>query len=211
MKTEIKSGSFVHVVATINKTAGDGKIMYVNPSVSTVASDAATDKDVELVAYDDNGKEVYREPVVVRRSSAEPDRPNDVGLNSGGPAPRGRHEVGKPPAQGSGDQPVRSRGGASRAGRRRCLGTGACRSRGSQPTAIEDRPARRLAARRRRDLLGSGQAGQQVDVGHDRGRVVPLLRLTSIAISSLAPNAPRCACCGRPDSTKKSSRKVRST
>jgi len=80
MKTEIKSGSFVHVVATINKTAGDGKIMYVNPSVSTVASDAVTDKDVELVAYDGNGKEVYREPVVVRHSSAEPDRPNDVGL-----------------------------------------------------------------------------------------------------------------------------------
>ncbi|XUJ33037.1 hypothetical protein ACQ5SK_33500 [Bradyrhizobium japonicum] len=48
MKTEIKTGSFVHVVATINKTAGDGKIMYVNPSVSTIASDAATDKDVEL-------------------------------------------------------------------------------------------------------------------------------------------------------------------
>ncbi|AMA60174.1 hypothetical protein [Bradyrhizobium sp. CCGE-LA001] len=80
MKTEIKTGSFVHVVATINKTAGDGKIMYVNPSVSTVASDAATDKDVELVAYDTNGKEVYRNPVVVRRSSAEPDRPNEVGL-----------------------------------------------------------------------------------------------------------------------------------
>ncbi|MEY9590854.1 hypothetical protein ABIA06_003145 [Bradyrhizobium yuanmingense] len=80
MKTEIKSGSFVHVVATINKTAGDGKIMYVNPSVSTVASDAATDDEVELVAYDANGKEVYRNPVVVRRSSAEPDRPNDVGL-----------------------------------------------------------------------------------------------------------------------------------
>ena len=80
MKTEIKTGSFVHVVATINKTAGDGKIMYVNPSVSTIASDAATDKDVELVAYDGTGKEVYREPVVIRRSSAEPDRPNEVGL-----------------------------------------------------------------------------------------------------------------------------------
>ena len=56
--------------------------MYVNPSVSTVASDAVTDKDVELAAYDEKGKEVYREPVVVRRSSDEPDRPNDVGLNS---------------------------------------------------------------------------------------------------------------------------------
>lgn len=54
--------------------------MYVNPSVSTIASDAATDKDVELVAYDGTGKEVYREPVVIRRSSAEPDRPNEVGL-----------------------------------------------------------------------------------------------------------------------------------
>lgn len=80
MKTEIKTGSFVHVVATINKTSGDGKIMYVNPSVSTVVSDAATDKDVELAAFDSNGKEVHREQVVVRRSSNEPDRPNDVGL-----------------------------------------------------------------------------------------------------------------------------------
>ena len=80
MKSEIKTGSFVHVVATINKTSGDGKIMYVNPSVSTIASDAVTDKDVELAAYDKNGNEVYREAVVVRRSSSEPDRPNDVGL-----------------------------------------------------------------------------------------------------------------------------------
>ena len=40
MKSEIKTGSFVHVVATINKTDGDGKIMYVNPSVSTIASAA---------------------------------------------------------------------------------------------------------------------------------------------------------------------------
>jgi len=80
MESKIKTGSFVHVVATINKTSGDGKIMYVNPSVSTIASDAITDKDVELAAYDSNGKEVYREPVVVRRSSDEPDRSNDVGL-----------------------------------------------------------------------------------------------------------------------------------
>jgi hypothetical protein len=64
MKTEIKTGSFVHVVATINKTSGDGKIMYVNPSVSTIASDAVTDKDVELAAYDHNGNEIIREPVV---------------------------------------------------------------------------------------------------------------------------------------------------
>ena len=41
---------------------------------------AVTDKDVELAAYNSNGKEIYREPVVVRRSSNEPDRPNDVGL-----------------------------------------------------------------------------------------------------------------------------------
>jgi hypothetical protein len=80
MKSEIQTGSFVHVVATINKTSGDGKIMYVNPSASTIASDAVTDKDVELAAYDSNGKEIYREPVVVRRSSNEPNRPNDVGL-----------------------------------------------------------------------------------------------------------------------------------
>src|SRR5215213_8861079 len=37
-------------------------------------------KDVELAAYDDGGNEIHREQVVVRRSSAEPDRPNDVGL-----------------------------------------------------------------------------------------------------------------------------------
>lgn len=80
MKAEIQTGSFVHVVATVNKTAGDGKIMYVNPSDSTIASDAAPDKDVELAAYDSNEKEIYREPVVVRRSSDEPDRPHDVGL-----------------------------------------------------------------------------------------------------------------------------------
>jgi hypothetical protein len=80
MTAEIKTGSFVHIVATINKTQGNGKIMYVNPSASTIVSDAVTDNDVELAAYDDNGKELFREPVVVRRSSNEPDRPNDVGL-----------------------------------------------------------------------------------------------------------------------------------
>src|ERR1700741_3790577 len=80
MASEIKTGSFVHVVATINTVKGDGRIMYVNPSVSPIASDPATDKDVELAAYDSNGKEIFREPVVVRRSSQEPNRSNDVGL-----------------------------------------------------------------------------------------------------------------------------------
>src|SRR5262249_13110415 len=80
MKTELKPGSFVHVVATVNKIKGDGSIKYVNPSTSTIASDAATDKDVELAAYDSTGKEIFREPVIVRRSSNEPDRPSDVGL-----------------------------------------------------------------------------------------------------------------------------------
>ncbi len=80
MKAEIKTGAFVHVVATVNNTAGSGKIMYVNPSDSTIASDAAPDKDVELAVYDGNEKEIYRAPVVVRRSSDEPDRPNNVGL-----------------------------------------------------------------------------------------------------------------------------------
>jgi hypothetical protein len=80
MKVEVKDGSFVHVVATINKTSGKGEIKYVNPSTSTIASDAPTDKDVVLAAYDSNEREIYREPVVVRRSSNEPDRPNDVGL-----------------------------------------------------------------------------------------------------------------------------------
>jgi hypothetical protein len=166
MKTETKTGSFVHIVATINKTAGDGKIMYVNPSVSTVASDAATDKDAELVAYDDDGKEVYRVPVVVRRSSAEPDRPNDVGLIQADlPRVAGMksvslelkgHEISRYEA---GAVPPGPAAGAALAWRS-CV---------SQSAALEDRPARRRAARRWRDLLGPGQAGQPVDVGHDRG------------------------------------------
>ena len=168
MKSEIKTGSFVHVVATINKTGGDGKIMYVNPSVSTIASDAVADKDVELAAYDSNGTKIYREPVVVRRSSNEPDRPNDVGLIQA--------DLPRTPDMKSvclllkGQEISRYDGGSKApwSGGENAR-TGARRECRRQSAAAQDRRTRGTAAGRRRDLLCPGQAGQQGDMGHDCG------------------------------------------
>ncbi|MEO8372124.1 MAG: hypothetical protein ABI806_23265 [Candidatus Solibacter sp.] len=76
----IQSGDFVHVVATVNMKTGDGKILYVNPSTSTVQSDAAREANVELVAEDAAGQPLHREAVVVRRSSGDGGDRGDVGL-----------------------------------------------------------------------------------------------------------------------------------
>jgi hypothetical protein len=80
MTSGIKTGSYVHVVATINMKTGDGKILYVNPANSTIVSDAAPEPQVELAVTSREGKQVYRAPVVVRRSSCDHNQPNDVGL-----------------------------------------------------------------------------------------------------------------------------------
>jgi hypothetical protein len=80
MASELKTGSYVHVVATINMKTGDGKILYVNPATSTIVSEASPEPNVELAVTNREGKQVYRAPVVVRRSSCDHDQPNDVGL-----------------------------------------------------------------------------------------------------------------------------------
>jgi hypothetical protein len=80
MASEIRTGSYVHVVATINMKTGDGKILYVNPANSTIVSEAAPEPHVELAVANRADKQVYRAPVVVRRSSCDHDQPNDVGL-----------------------------------------------------------------------------------------------------------------------------------
>ncbi len=76
----IKTGNFVHVVATVHTKAQEGKILYVNPSTSTVQSDAPSNDVVRLVVQDGNGQELYSEPVVVRLASCEDPHSCDVGL-----------------------------------------------------------------------------------------------------------------------------------
>ncbi|WP_250532337.1 hypothetical protein [Caballeronia sp. ATUFL_F1_KS39] len=79
--TAIRKGTFVHVVAIINTKMREGRILYVNPSTSTVASDAPASDSVQLVVLNDDGHELYREAVVVRRSSCSCESPqDDVGL-----------------------------------------------------------------------------------------------------------------------------------
>ena len=80
MASEIRTGSYIHVVATINMKTGDGKILYVNPAKSTIISEATPEPHVELAVANREDKQVYRAPVVVRRSSCDHDQPNDVGL-----------------------------------------------------------------------------------------------------------------------------------
>src|SRR5438128_10481625 len=80
MASELKTGSYVHVVATINMKTGDGKILYVNPATSTIVSEASPAPNVELAVTNGEGKQVYRAPVVVRRSSCDHDQSNDAGL-----------------------------------------------------------------------------------------------------------------------------------
>ena len=76
----IQQGNFVHVVATVNTKSGEGQIRYVNPSTSTIRSDAAAEDGVELVVQDAQGVTLHREAVVVRRSSCEGGERGEVGL-----------------------------------------------------------------------------------------------------------------------------------
>ncbi|EUC12348.1 hypothetical protein [Paraburkholderia hospita] len=78
--TAIKTGNFVHVVATVNTNAKAGKILYVNPSTSTVQSDAPLNENVQLVIQGNNGQELHRQAAVVRQSSCENPRGSEVGL-----------------------------------------------------------------------------------------------------------------------------------
>lgn len=76
----IQTGTFVHVVATVNTKASEGQIRYVNPSTSTIRTDAAPDDAVELLVEDAHGVALHREAVIVRRSSCEGGARGDVGL-----------------------------------------------------------------------------------------------------------------------------------
>lgn len=76
----IKTGNFVHVVGTINLTAGEGKILYVNPSTSMMESTAPVDQRVQLIVQGNDGQELHREGVVVRYSSCESSSKSNVGL-----------------------------------------------------------------------------------------------------------------------------------
>lgn len=76
----IQTGDFVHVVATVNTKSEGGKILYVNPSTSTIQTDASPEAGVELVVEDAHGQILYREAVVVRRSSCEGTEQGEVGL-----------------------------------------------------------------------------------------------------------------------------------
>jgi hypothetical protein len=80
MGAAVKTGNYVHLVATINVETGKGQIHYVNPVGKILESDAATDPSVELVVKNAASKELYRSHVVVRRSSPEPDGSSDIGL-----------------------------------------------------------------------------------------------------------------------------------
>jgi hypothetical protein len=80
MSLAVKTGNFVHIVATINMETGEGRILYVNPATSTIASTAARDPNVEILAENANGTVIHRENAVVRRSSYDPKQPHAVGL-----------------------------------------------------------------------------------------------------------------------------------
>lgn len=80
MQPELKSGQFVHVVATVDTKAGEGKILYVNPATSTLVSDAVPEADVVLVVEDRQGAVLHSQEAVVRRASCEPGHPSDTGL-----------------------------------------------------------------------------------------------------------------------------------
>lgn len=78
--SSIQAGNFVHVVATVNTKSGEGQIRYVNPSNSTIRTDAEPEAAVEIVVEDAQGAALHREAVVVRRSSCEGGARGDVGL-----------------------------------------------------------------------------------------------------------------------------------
>ncbi|MCF4129935.1 hypothetical protein [Methylobacterium sp. SyP6R] len=80
MKPELKTGDYVHVVATVDTKAAQGKILYVNPATSTLFSDAEPDPGVVLVVRDSTGKTLHEQAAVVRRSSCEHGQPSDTGL-----------------------------------------------------------------------------------------------------------------------------------
>lgn len=80
MGAAVKTGKYVHVVATIDVKTGEGHIHYVNPVSKVMETDAKTNPSVEVVVRDKKGAELYRKNVVVRRSSPEPEQSNDVGL-----------------------------------------------------------------------------------------------------------------------------------
>jgi hypothetical protein len=80
MTVRQQAGDFVHVVATVDTQAPEGRILYVNPATSATTSDAEVDPEVELVVTNAEGAELARSAVVVRRSSCEPGRSNRTGL-----------------------------------------------------------------------------------------------------------------------------------
>jgi hypothetical protein len=80
MTSGVQTGNFVHVVAAINTKTNAGKILYVNSATTTIASDAPPDPNTLLRVYNAAGEKLLDVPVVIRRSSPEHDRSNDVGL-----------------------------------------------------------------------------------------------------------------------------------
>ena len=80
MGASVKTGSYVHVVATLNVESGEGHIRYVNPVEKVLESDAAPDPAARLIAKDASGATLYEANVVLRKSSSEQGQSNDVRL-----------------------------------------------------------------------------------------------------------------------------------
>lgn len=80
MGASVKTGSYVHVVATLNVETGEGHIRYVNPVEKVLETDAAPDLAAKLIAKDASGETLYEGNVVLRKSSSEQGQSNDVRL-----------------------------------------------------------------------------------------------------------------------------------
>jgi hypothetical protein len=69
---KLEQGRFVNVVASVDLTSGDGDILYVTPSTTSIKPDGKPSNDFQLVAYDENGSELNRVSPFLRLSASTP-------------------------------------------------------------------------------------------------------------------------------------------
>jgi len=69
VEASIVRDRFVNVVARVDTESGEGKLLYVNPSRTSVISEGQGASGFELVVEDADGEEILRLPAQVRVSS----------------------------------------------------------------------------------------------------------------------------------------------
>lgn len=73
MEASIVRDRFVNVVARVDTASGEGKLLYVNPSRTSVVSNVQGASGFELLVEDVDGEELLRVPAQVRVSSCSTD------------------------------------------------------------------------------------------------------------------------------------------